>query len=79
MSRHRMRPLCVYCDKPQPLSVTMPDGRKFYGFQGSGFFCSMRCAAEWGNSKAEGTSWDNSEDFEKYQPADYAERYGGRS
>lgn len=44
------KPICVWCTKRLRWFLSG------YGFQGSGHFCSMRCAAEWGDIKVEGTS-----------------------
>lgn len=39
------RPICVYCEKRLRWNVG-------YGYEGQGIFCSMKCAATWGNIKA---------------------------
>lgn len=39
------RAICVYCQKRLRWNVG-------WGFEGAGIFCSMRCAATWGNIKA---------------------------
>lgn len=40
-------PICVQCQK----RLRAQFGG--YGYSGSGHFCSMRCAAEWGDMKVE--------------------------
>lgn len=39
------RPICVYCEKRLRWNTG-------WGYEGAGVFCSMRCAATWGNFKA---------------------------
>lgn len=39
------RPICIYCDKRLRWNTG-------WGFEGTGIFCSMKCAATWGNIKA---------------------------
>jgi hypothetical protein len=45
------RPICVWCYKRLRF-------RLGWGYNGSGHFCNMKCAAEWGDTKVEGTSED---------------------
>lgn len=49
------RPICVWCDKRLRFHMG-------YGYNGMGHFCGMRCAAEWGDRKVEGTSASAPED-----------------
>lgn len=39
------KPICVYCNKRLRWNTG-------WGYNGSGTFCSMKCAAEWGDIKA---------------------------
>jgi len=39
------RAICVYCDKRLRWNTG-------WGYEGTGIFCSMKCAATWGNVKA---------------------------
>jgi hypothetical protein len=39
------RVICVYCDKRLRWNTG-------WGYDGAGIFCSMKCAATWGNIKA---------------------------
>jgi hypothetical protein len=43
-------PICAKCEK----KLRAQFGG--YGFNGSGHFCSMRCAAEWADLKVQSTS-----------------------
>ncbi len=43
-------PICVYCDKRLRWYING------WGYAGSGHFCNMKCAAEWGDRKVVGTS-----------------------
>lgn len=43
-------PICVKCEK----RLRCQFGG--YGYNGSGHFCTMRCAAEWGDLKVEGVT-----------------------
>lgn len=43
------RAICVWCDKRLRWNVG-------WGYEGMGIFCSMRCAATWGNIKASALS-----------------------
>lgn len=43
------RPVCVWCDKRMRFHFG-------WGYNGSGTFCSMKCAAEWGDTKASALS-----------------------
>lgn len=47
------RPICVYCLKRLRFRIG-------WGYNGSGHFCNIKCAAEWGDIKVEGCV----EDFE---------------
>lgn len=39
------KPICVWCDKRLRWNTG-------WGYEGTGIFCSMKCAATWGNIKA---------------------------
>jgi hypothetical protein len=57
----RQAPLCINCDKPMrsvPATMRGEPGWRGWGYGAQGLFCSMRCAADWGNAKAQGTSYD---------------------
>ena len=45
------RPICVRCRKRLRFHFG-------WGYNGSGHFCNMKCAAEWGDVKVEGTAED---------------------
>jgi hypothetical protein len=45
------KPICVWCRKRLRF-------RFGWGYNGSGHFCGMKCAAEWGDTKVEGTCED---------------------
>jgi hypothetical protein len=45
------RPICVWCRKRLRFRVG-------WGYNGSGHFCNVRCAAEWGDTKVESVSED---------------------
>jgi len=52
------KPICVMCDKPlRPFSGRslwwkFSDAVQSFGWQGNSIFCTQRCAAEWGITKA---------------------------
>ncbi len=43
------KPICVWCSKRLRFNCG-------WGFNGSGHFCGMKCAAAWGDIKVEGTT-----------------------
>lgn len=45
------RPICIYCRKRLRF-------RLGWGYNGTGHFCNIKCAAEWGDNKVEGTCED---------------------
>ena len=57
-----IRPPCVICGKPLARTTIEIRGqrRSVCGLNGSGFFCTVRCAAEWALCKVEGT-WETYE------------------
>lgn len=44
------RAVCVFCRKRLRWYING------WGYNGSGHFCNIKCAAEWGDIKVEGTS-----------------------
>ncbi len=45
------RPVCVYCEKRLRFHIG-------WGYNGSGHFCNVKCAAEWADQKVIGTGED---------------------
>ena len=46
----KVRPSCVYCGKPRRPTFERVDAKKvFSGWHGAGHFCTLRCAAAFGN------------------------------
>lgn len=55
------RPVCYHCEKTLPMQTIKVDkdggfcgesdavAREFRGWGGYGFFCTLRCAADWAN------------------------------